>query len=735
MVFYLQQNVVLLDQISKQILSIAPQATITPTPPPPFPFKPSESDIRVNVFWFMALIFSLAAALLAILMQQWVRDYMQVFQRYGDPLKCARTRQYLYKALTDGYMPDVAEAVPGFLHVSLFLFFAGLCDFVLNINTRVGIGTTVPIAITGLLYIIATFVPTIRPQSPYRTWFSTILFVIIPAMFSFIISIRCHQQKSDGSQPVRLTTTERRMQLAMKDTPQRKVRDEKAIQWLIRNMTEDAEVESLVMAIPGSFNCKWGLNVWKDVSKPPTNGDHVIDELNTRVTHLMETCKNRDLFAGDELWRKRTRGCVETLSLVGFTGTHLRQFGDIVEPLGVIGVELKVRESSSEGKDLMFVMRWTCLSLVAIQPTLAFDPELRSHASLAMSSLTEGKYHTGEGQTPTDIIGIFKKALECLEELSNALILVEDIGEGDAKQILRAHESAISTLADIGDQYDGSADTWIQDVQRDLVKTTHRIICQLPGIKFADPDAKSAYISQLEEPHLSQFEEACLGQLKELYLGQLKESYLSQLKESYRDYHKSQFIPPSHRFERIKQFADTFQNLQVQWNDVAFKEGIKDLKEVLSLLKDDPLRREIWRLQDLCDGRGLGFTVELFFLALKQLLSMSSSKESHSALLMGTFQAITSDWSEDKSPLGTQQLLLDLVVSDNDIVFGSTDTYPDITDEFLKLLPAVLKGPHIVDIVELLKKKLKDRLIPTRRTFYQKALTEINKAIAPEQVP
>ena len=383
----------------------------------------------------------------------------------------------------------------------------------------------------------------------------------------------------------------------------------------------------------------------------------------------------------------------------------------------------------------MFVMRWTCLSLVAIQPTLASDPELRSHASLAMSSLIEGKYHTGEGQTPTDIIGIFEKALECLAELSKALILVEDIGEGDAKQILRDHESAISTLAGIGVQYDGSADKWIQDVQRDLVKTTHRIICQLPGIKFADLDAKSAYVSQLEEPHLSQFEEACLGQLKELYLGQLKDSYLSQLKESYRDHHKSQFIPPSHRFERIKQVADTFQNLQVQWNDVAFKEGIKDLNEVLSLLKDDPLYREVWRLEDLCEGRGLGFTVELFFLALKQLLSTSSSKESHSALLMRTFQAITSNWSEDKSPLGTQHLLLDLVVSDNDIVFGSTKTYPDITNEFLKLLPTVLKGPHIVDTVNLLKKKQKEYSIGKRRSFYKKALDEIEKAIPSEPIP
>ncbi|KAH9958709.1 hypothetical protein BC827DRAFT_1135838, partial [Russula dissimulans] len=169
MVYYLQQNVAILAQISHQISSIAPQIVIPSSPPPPYPaFITSSSDVRVNVFWFMALVFSLSAALLAILVQQWVRDYMHVFQRYSDPLKSARLRQYLHEGSEKWYMPVVAEAVPGLLHVSLFLFFVGLGDFVLNINATVGLSTIVPIGICGLLYIIAIFAPVIYPQSPYQ---------------------------------------------------------------------------------------------------------------------------------------------------------------------------------------------------------------------------------------------------------------------------------------------------------------------------------------------------------------------------------------------------------------------------------------------------------------------------------------------------------------------------------------------------------------------------------------
>jgi len=731
MVYYLQQNVALLDQISRQIFSVAPQIPI-PSTPPPFPsFKPSETDVRVNVFWFMALIFSLAAALLAILVQQWVRDYMHVFQRYGDPLKCARVRQYLHDGLEGWYMPVVAEAVPGFLHVSLFLFFLGLCDFVLNINTTVGVTTTVPIAITGFLYIFATFIPIVRPQSPYQTSFSTIFSVIIWYPKQKWGGTQHQDSGSDGAKkPVRWNTTQGRMQLAMKETEERKGRDENAIRWLIDNMTEDAEMESLVMAIPGSFNGKWAMEVWENVSNPLADGphtgpmallprpdppnvrpysdtahnqeEHTMHGLNTRVAHLLETCKNRGRFASEELWRKRTRGCVETtVSLVRCASTELVQFGDIVQLLGDIGVDQKVRELSSEGKDQMFVMRWTCLSLVAIQPVLASDRKLHNHASWVISSLTEDQDHTSEKQTHTRTIETFHNALE---GLSGALNLAGNVKEAEAREILRNNESLISTLGGIGDQYDDSADWWIQAIQREVVRTTHRIICQLPGIKFDDPDKESVH--------------------------------LSQPKESYRDRHKFQFISPSHRFKRISEVAHTFQNiLEGQWNNVTFKEGIKDLQEMLSLVRDDPLRREreVWRLQDLHEGGGLGFTVELFFLALRQLLSTSSSEESHSALLTGTFEAITSDWRKYKNSLGTQKLLLDWVVSDNGIIFNDTDTYPGpIVDAFLRLLANVLEGQggsHIDDIVqELAEKSHSPWVIPTRRAFYSKVLGYISPA-------
>ena len=269
MVYYQQQNVALLAQISKQLSSITPQVIIPSDLPTPYPsFHPKSSDVRVNVFWFMSLVFSLSAALLATLVQQWVRDYMHVFQRYDNPLKSTRLRQYLNEGVEGWYMPIVAEFVPGFVHISLFLFFVGVGDTLLSINTTVAVTTIVPITICGLLYVLSMFAPVINPQSPFRNPFSGLIWY----MKQKVHPRRYLDRASGGSlKAASSVMSEGQMQLAMEENDQRKGRDIRAIEWLIRNRTEDDEMEPFVVAIPGTFTSKWGAEVWRSVSEGMRN--------------------------------------------------------------------------------------------------------------------------------------------------------------------------------------------------------------------------------------------------------------------------------------------------------------------------------------------------------------------------------------------------------------------------------------------------------------------------------
>jgi hypothetical protein len=124
--YYQNQSVQILDRISQQLASVGSQfpTTYTPPflPPPPYPtFHASGSDRRVNIFWLISLVCSLSAALLATLVQQWVRAYMRIFQQSSNPFKTARIRLFLFEGA--GRLPMVAEAFPGLIHVSVILFF------------------------------------------------------------------------------------------------------------------------------------------------------------------------------------------------------------------------------------------------------------------------------------------------------------------------------------------------------------------------------------------------------------------------------------------------------------------------------------------------------------------------------------------------------------------------------------------------------------------------------------
>ncbi|KAI9431711.1 hypothetical protein H4582DRAFT_1765449, partial [Lactarius indigo] len=167
-IYYQQQSVAMLAQISQQIASIAPQVSISSTPPPPYPaFKTSDTAIRVNSLWLFGLVLSLCAALLATFVQQRIRSYMEVLQEYGHPLKRARFRQYFFQGTL--LTRFAARMVPLLIRFSLFLFFYGLIFSVLNANTSIGAGTILSICVYGSLSLYSTFGPLWKPQLLYQT--------------------------------------------------------------------------------------------------------------------------------------------------------------------------------------------------------------------------------------------------------------------------------------------------------------------------------------------------------------------------------------------------------------------------------------------------------------------------------------------------------------------------------------------------------------------------------------
>src|SRR6266702_145368 len=136
------------------------------------PFKPTASAVRVNVLWFLSLVLSVTCALSATLMQQWARRYQELAQHHGAPHRRGCTRAYIFDGISRFGMARAVATMPTLLHISVFLFFAGLIDFLFPIDTTVSYFTLGLVVAFALTYAILTVLLNLYLNCPYATLLS-----------------------------------------------------------------------------------------------------------------------------------------------------------------------------------------------------------------------------------------------------------------------------------------------------------------------------------------------------------------------------------------------------------------------------------------------------------------------------------------------------------------------------------------------------------------------------------
>ena len=141
--------------------------------------------IWVNTLCFLSLVISLTCALLATLLQQWARRYLNVTQSRYAPHKRARIRAFLAKGV-EKLLPRTVGVLTTLLHISLFLFFAGLVVFLCNVNLTIFKFVLSWVGICTSLYGCITVIPILRPDSPYFTPLSMPAWHIVTGI-SFLI--------------------------------------------------------------------------------------------------------------------------------------------------------------------------------------------------------------------------------------------------------------------------------------------------------------------------------------------------------------------------------------------------------------------------------------------------------------------------------------------------------------------------------------------------------------------
>jgi Family of unknown function (DUF6535) len=641
MVFYEQQSVDLLKQISAQISSLSLQASVPSPPPlPPLTANPSRSDILVNALMFISLILSLSAALLATLVQRWAQDHMQIFHRYKHPLKVSRIRQYLYEGIERWRMVAIAEAIPTLHHVSLFLFFAGLAIFLSNANGAVAIPTIFFITLLLAWYLIATILPVMKPQFPLRSPVSALLWFMIQS-----ISPRLHRDRVDGEmKPVSKNMGDGLMELALEGKPVRIDRDRRAIAWLAGDLTGDSETESFVSIIPGSFNPEWGVHVWGrreneivgifNQSLPGLARDNynVLFPICMRISRLFHTCSNPYLFENEDKRLTRSRISIQAIALLVFRAkADLNWFGDML----TIGELLKAQGYGDHPQPPLalqsFVANWTGLSIVVIQNILPTE-RLTVAAKRVLLSFEPISHDA---------------AISHARRIDNTLEVVWDQVEAldtDPKR----HEDWLET------DEDNRHREWIEH-EIEQMGHTSSLLSNLRTEVDQASDQLTKHLPWQSLKEMTQSVDAC-----DFLLDPIE----AQLKYLRSRFDRSDAVGQSHAVSRLYR----------------------------------PTERLIWRLLDFHEGGAIGFTLELYLLSLRELLPTSVSSNDSRDNFFSAVEAIASNRALSECTIWTQQLMLGLIldIAANRGVF-SDFSYPNfIEEELVRILRHVVAGVHDV---------------------------------------
>ena len=214
----------------------------------------------------MSLVISLTCALLATLLQQWARRYLKITQspRY-TPHKRARIRAFFSEGVEKCLLPWTVDALPTLLHVSLFLFFAGLVVFLCHVNLTIFKLLLSWVGLCATLYGCMTCMPIIRHDSPYYTPLSLLTWYVvtgIPFLFYRFVRWSWHKLNPESYHTyhryIDLENSYRKslvrgMQKAVEETALRSPPeiDSRAFMWTFDCLDEDHELDRFFSGLPG----------------------------------------------------------------------------------------------------------------------------------------------------------------------------------------------------------------------------------------------------------------------------------------------------------------------------------------------------------------------------------------------------------------------------------------------------------------------------------------------------
>ncbi|KAJ7849630.1 hypothetical protein B0H14DRAFT_865284 [Mycena olivaceomarginata] len=290
-------------------------------------FIPSASSLACNTLWFLSLGLSLSCALIAILVEQWSRDFIQRTEMHPSPIIRARIFSYLYFGMQRFGMHTIVEFIPLLLHGSLLLFFAGLVAFLYPINPFIMLVAAALLGLVLATYTYLTVLPIFFSDSPYRTPLSNMAWNLLQWMRDLFSLGRRHWPDEESTtlqarqhiveKHVHPTMVQVMKRDAAQESHERDERDARAIGWTVRSLTDNDHIEPLVEALPelvlGSDG-RANLRAYHDMLTMLLDDPAI--RLIPRIEDLLRTCNSG--FLPPDILTRRRMSCIKALWAIAY---------------------------------------------------------------------------------------------------------------------------------------------------------------------------------------------------------------------------------------------------------------------------------------------------------------------------------------------------------------------------------------------------------------------------------
>ena len=400
----------LLAQISQQLVDMSNGTPLTNVVAQSNqPFTPTASAVRVNVLWFLSLILSLNCALSATLMQQWARRYQELGQRRGTFHRRGRMRAYIFDGIRRFGMARAVATMPTLLHVSVFLFFAGLVEFLFPIQATVAYVTFGCIGAFTLAYAILTVLPNIYLSCPYATPLSESTWRISQlSVIGYLWTILKFEGQSRKSLPAlwRLAnyyapgtdmlrswreTLEKKVEIRQKWFSQgmrNSIKDSaydadskvvtNALVWTLTALDEDKEIEDFAAQVPGFFDSHVVPDATLAVLPLMSHQPDTDPVLGSRLYDLLKTCIPEPPIMDEEKRKYRLRVSMKCLWYFGKAYNEIETSSQVLPsyfPDTLASPEISRRIQAEEDSGIRVIGR--CFGALIVNK-LAADLEIRT---------------------------------------------------------------------------------------------------------------------------------------------------------------------------------------------------------------------------------------------------------------------------------------------------------------------------------------------------------------------